>query len=472
MTLQVSPQTKRVFHLSLPIFAELLLQLLVGNMDQFMISHFGSAAVAAIGNGNQVMNVVIIVLTTMSTAATILLTQHIGAGRVGEECSEIVTVAVTVSAVFSFLVGLFLLLEPELVFQLLRTPEDAFDGACLYTRIVGGTVLLQGLYIQLCAVLRSYTLLKEVVALSVSMNLLNVVGNAILINGFFGFPQMGVAGAAVSTVISKAVGLTLAEKRYGFADGAFDGALTLACITLKRKCTVRFSLQYLHPFPAKTFRALLGIALPSGTEALSYNVSQTFILRFINLMGAAVVSAKVYGSMLANVAYVYSIAVGQATQIILGYMIGGRKLDEVSGRVWSTIRIALAASELLTLLILIFCDPIYSIFTDDPVIHALGRQILYVEFGLEIGRSINIVMTRCLTTAGDVWYPVGVGIFSMWIVAVGGSWLLGHALNWGLVGIWIAMACDECLRGALFTIRFRSGKWKETRLVSDSTKGT
>ena len=432
MTLQVSPQTKRVFHLSLPIFAELLLQLLVGNMDQFMISHFGPAAVAAIGNGNQVMNVVIIVLTTMSTAATILLTQHIGAGRVGEECSEIVTVAVTVSAVFSFLVGLFLLLEPELVFQLLRTPEDAFDGACLYTRIVGGTVLLQGLYIQLCAVLRSYTLLKEVVVLSVSMNLLNVAGNAILINGFFGFPQMGVAGAAVSTVISKAVGLTL------------------ACITLKRKCTVRFSLQYLHPFPAKTFRALLGIALPSGTEALSYNVSQTFILRFINLMGAAVVSAKVYGSMLANVAYVYSIAVGQATQIILGYMIGGRKLDEVSGRVWSTIRIALAASELLTLLILIFCDPIYSIFTDDPVIHALGRQILYVEFGLEIGRSINIVMTRCLTTAGDVWYPVGVGIFSMWIVAVGGSWLLGHALNWGLVGIWIAMACDECQQNARF----------------------
>ena len=179
-------------------------------MDQFMISHFGSAAVAAIGNGNQVMNVVIIVLTTMSTAATILLTQHIGAGRVGKECSEIVTVAVTVSAVFSFLVGLFLLLEPELVFQLLRTPEDAFDGACLYTRIVGGTVLLQGLYIQLCAVLRSYTLLKEVVVLSVSMNLLNVVGNAILINGFFGFPQMGVAGAAVATIIGQFCGCALA----------------------------------------------------------------------------------------------------------------------------------------------------------------------------------------------------------------------------------------------------------------------
>ena len=58
----------------------------------------------------------------------------------------------------------------------------------------------------------------------------------------------------------------------------------------------------------------------------------------------------------------------------------------------------------------------------------------------------------------------------MWIVAVGGSWLLGHGLNWGLTGIWIAMACDECLRGALFTVRFLRGKWKEKRLVSDSTK--
>ena len=171
--------------------------------------------------------------------------------------------------------------------------------------------------------------------------------------------------------------------------------------------------------------------------------------------------------MLANVAYVYSIAVAQATQILLGYLIGGRRLEEVNARVWSTIRIALVVSELLTLLILLFCDPIYNLFTSDPVIHALGRQILFVEFFLEMGRSINIVMVRCLTTAGDVWYPVGVGIFSMWVVAVGGGWLLGTALDGGLIGIWIAMACDECLRGILFTIRFRQGKWKEKRLVSD-----
>ena len=447
MKLRFSPQTRRVFHLSLPIFAELLLQLLVGNVDQFMLSHFGSAAVSAVGNGNQVMNVVVIVLETMSSATTILLTQHIGAGRQGEACDEIATVGVAVSAAFSAVMGLLLLCVPHVVFTILRTPAEAFDSACLYTRIVGGTVLVQGLYIELCAVLRSYTLLKEVVTASVVMNLLNVAGNAVLINGWLGLPRLGVTGAAISTCVSKAVGLTL------------------VIWTLRQKCGVRFSVKYLRPFPMETFQRLLGIATPSGAEALSYNVSQIFILRFINLMGTTVIATKVYASMLANVAYVYSIAVGQATQILIGYMLGARKLDEVTRRVWSTIRIALVISELLTLCIFLFSDPIYSIFTPDPAIHALGRQIILVEFALEIGRSVNIVMTRCLTTAGDVWYPVIVGISSQWLVAVLGSWLLGHVLGGGLVGIWAAMACDEGLRGLLFLLRFRKGTWREKRLV-------
>ena len=448
MTLRISSQTRRVFHLSLPIFAELLLQLLVGNVDQFMLSGIGSEAVAAVGNGNQVMNVVIIVLETVSAATTILLTQHIGAGRTGEASDDIATVGVAVSGVFSLLMGLLLLLAPHLLFGLLRTPAEAFDGACLYTRIVGGTVLIQGLYIELCAILRSYTLLKEVVAASVVMNLVNVAGNVLLINGLLGLPRLGVVGAAIATCLSKAVGLLLVRW------------------VLRRKCSVRFSLRHLRPFPAAICKRMLGIALPSGTEALSYNVSQIVILRFINLMGTTVVATKVYASRLANVAYVYAIAVSQATQIIVGYMLGARRYDEVNRRVWSTIRISLLVSELLTLLIFLFCDPIYSIFTQAPAIHARGRQILLVEFALEVGRSVNITMTKALTAAGDVWYPVAVGIFSMWLVAVLGGWLLGSAWQWGLVGIWIAMACDEGLRGALFVRRFRRGAWRKKQLVN------
>ena len=449
MNPRLSPQTRRVFVLSLPIFAELLLQLLVGNIDQLMISRLGSAAVASVGNGNQVMNVVILVLETVSTATMILLTQNLGAGGREESCNEVATVGMALTSLFSLLMGMVLLVFPHILFELLRTPEEAFDGACLYLRIVGGTILIQGLYIQLCAILRSYTLLKEVVVISVVMNLLNVAGNALLINGWLGFPRLGIAGAALATVLSKA------------------GGLVLAVWILYRKCPVRFSLRYFSPFPKETIRHLLGIALPSGTESLSYNVSQIFILRFINLMGTTVIATKVYASMLANVAYIYTIAIAQATQIIVGYLLGAQKTGEVTRRVWSTTRIAIIASEVLTLLLLLFCDPVYSLFTDDPVIHALGRQILLVELALEIGRSINIIMVKTLTTAGDVWFPVLIGISSMWTFSVFGGWLLGHGMSWGLTGVWIAMACDECFRGVLFTFRFRRGKWKQKQLVSE-----
>lgn len=435
--------------LSLPIFAELLLQLLVGNIDQLMISKLGSAAVAAVGNGNQVMAVVIFVLETTSAATTILLTQNLGAQSGEDSCNEVATVGLSVSALFSILIGLILLFLPHLLFELLRTPAEAFDGSCLYLKIVGGTVLIQGLYIQLCAILRSYTLLREVVVISVIMNLLNVIGNLLLINGWWGFPKLGIVGAAAATVLSKLAGLLL------------------AVWVLYKKCPVRFSLRYLFPFPKETVRRLLGIALPLGTESLSYNVSQIFILRFINLMGTTVIATKVYASMLANVSYIYTVAIAQATQIIVGYLMGAGKVEEASRRVWSTTRIALVISEFITLLLLLFCDPIYSLFTTDPAIHALGRQILLVELALELGRTINIIMVKTLTTAGDVWFPVAIGIFSMWTIAVFGGWLLGHSLSWGLVGIWVAMAFDECLRGILFTVRFRRGGWKKKRLVSE-----
>lgn len=443
---RVSAQTVRAFKMSLPIFAELLLQLLVGNVDQVMLSHFAQSSVAAVGNGNQIMNVVIIVMDAMSAATTILMAQYIGAKEEGQ-CGRVCVAGFVIVGTFSLLAGLVLLCFPGTLFTLLRTPADAFAEACLYTRVVGGAVILQGCYFVFCAALRSFSLLREVMISAVVMNCVNIAGNAILINGLLGAPRLGVLGAAISTDLSKLLGLCLAARMF------------------RKKCGVRLHWGLLRPFPRDMVRKILAIAMPSGVEALSYNVSQIFILRFINLMGTAVIATKVYAGIFANIAYVDTIAIAQATQILIGYLLGGRQLDEVDQRVWSTMRIALLMSEAITLLIFIFSAPLYGIFTDDRAILALGRQILIVEFFLEIGRSVNIVMVRSLTAAGDVWYPVTVGIVFQWLVAAMGSWLLGSVLGLGLVGVWIAMACDECFRGVLFVRRFRHGDWREKRLV-------
>lgn len=440
---------KTIFMMSLPIFVELLLQLLVGNIDQFMISKYSQEAVAAIGNGNQIMNIVIVVLNVMSVSTTILISQYLGAKNKSKG-SEVSTASLLISSVFSILITILVILFNKQLFMWLKVPNEILAETSRYTVIIASFVLIQGIYMTINSILRSYALMKEVMYVSILMNMINIIGNAILINGLFKAPRLGIVGAAISTNFSKCIGLI---------------AVTIILI---KKVDVKISLKYLKPFPIDTIKKLLFIGLPSGGESLSYNLSQMIILKVVNIFGTSVIATRVYGNMLANVCYVYSLAIGQATQVVIGYLIGAGREDEVENRVWSVSVISLVVSLALTILIYFNSDAVFGIFSKDPVVLALGKKIIFIEIFLEIGRAINIVMTKCLIAAGDVYYPVLTTLTFSWVVAVGGSYILGVKLGLGLQGVWLAMMMDELIRAVIFAIRFKSCKWKNKSMIETS----
>lgn len=439
-------KTSTVIMMSLPIFIELLLQLLVGNIDQFMISRVSQDSVAAIGNGNQVMNIAIIVLNAMSLATTVLLAQYLGA-KDERKVSLICTVSIIIISLASLVATGLIIFFNRPLFNWMSVPDTVIHQACLYLKIVGSFILIQGLYMTFTSILRSYSLLKEVMISAIVMNMINIIGNAILINGLFGFPQLGIVGAAISTNISKSIGLVI------------------VIIIFSKKIDAKISWKTLKPFPTETFKKLLLVGLPAGAQELSYNLSQMIILKFINLFGTAVIATKVYCSMLANVAYVYSLAISQASQIIVGYLVGAREFESVEKRVWSTCGISILISLAITFIVYMNSEIIFSLFTTDQTIITLGKQIIFVEFFLEIGRAINIPMTRCLVATGDVQFPVVISLIGCWIIAVGLGYYVGVVLGYGLVGIWVAMAIDECLRAFIFVVRFKLGTWKDKLLV-------
>ena len=430
---------KTIFMMSLPIFVELLLQLLVGNIDQFMISKYSQEAVAAIGNGNQIMNIVIVVLNVMSVSTTILISQYLGAKNKSKG-SEVSTASLLISSVFSILITILVILFNKQLFMWLKVPNEILAETSRYTVIIASFV----------SILRSYALMKEVMYVSILMNMINIIGNAILINGLFKAPRLGIVGAAISTNFSKCIGLI---------------AVTIILI---KKVDIKISLKYLKPFPIDTIKKLLFIGLPSGGESLSYNLSQMIILKVVNIFGTSVIATRVYGNMLANVCYVYSLAIGQATQVVIGYLIGAGREDEVENRVWSVSVISLVVSLAVTILIYFNSDAVFGIFSKDPVVLALGKKIIFIEIFLEIGRAINIVMTKCLIAAGDVYYPVLTTLTFSWVVAVGGSYILGVKLGLGLQGVWLAMMMDELIRAVIFAIRFKSCKWKNKSMIETS----
>ena len=437
-----------LFKMSLPIFVELLLQLLVGNIDQIMVSHYSQASVAAIVNGNQIMNIIIITMNMLSMATTVVLTQCLGAEddyKSNQLCVLSMMVIGTVS-VLSTCVALFL---NRPIFRLMNIDSAILQETCLYLMIVGGFSLVQGLYLNFAAILRSHTRLKEVMAVSILMNVLNIIGNAILINGLFGFPRLGIVGAAISTVISKTIGLVCVY------------------IVFRKYTKIKLKFKYLKQGSKEMLFKLLKIGIPSGAENFSYNLSQICILSIINPYGAAVTAIKGYCSLLANFAYVYAIAISEAVQIVIGYLLGSGKVEEVEKKVWWTLKISIAVCVGMMFIIWLFSPSVLGIFTQDGEMLALGRQVLFIDIFLEFGRAINILMTKSLISVGEIKLPICVGISFHWAVALLLSYIFGGVLHLGLQGIWVAMAIDECSRGLIYFLRFRTNKWKKKYIPAE-----
>lgn len=226
---------RNLFFMSLPIFVELLLQLLVGNIDQMMVSRVSQQSVASIVNANQIMNLVIIVLSMASTAATVILSQYLGAEDKANS-SRTCMVSILMITVVSLLSTLLVFAGYKPLYKALRVPEEIFDEASLYLLIVGACITVQGLYLIFSAIIRAFAMMKEVMIVSIVMNVMNIIGNAILINGWFGMPRLGAVGAAVSTDISKLVGL---------------GLMILLFV---KRTNVKLGLRFLKPFPVQIMK--------------------------------------------------------------------------------------------------------------------------------------------------------------------------------------------------------------------------
>ena len=442
-----------VFVLSVPLFVELFMQIMIGNINQFMLAPLGTEPAAAVGNALQILNIVTIALSAMGTASTVLVTRVLGKSSATSKVSEIATVALVVNIGLAAVMTAVLFLFWPQFFSWLHIDGSITGMASSFLLIVGSTTVVQGAFFAFTALLRSYARGGDVMRASLVMNAVNIAASAALIGGVGFVPALGVEGAAIANVVARVVGLAV------------------ACRLVLRHTEVRMRLRYLRPFPWSTLRRMLGVGIPSSGEQMNYDLAQIVILSFINVLGTTVVTVKVYCSMIAGIAYLYSIALSQATQIVLGYLFGAGKFDAVARRVWVADLIAVALTTCVSTLIWVNADAVFGLFTADPTVHELGRQVLLVEIFLGIGRALNIVMVKALIAVGDVKTPVTVNVISSWIFAVGGGYVLGIGLGWGIVGMWIAMCVDEWLRGGFLVATFARGGWRRRALERQQSPG-
>lgn len=425
---------KYLLLLAIPMFFELLLQLIVGYSDQIMMSKYKSA-VTAITNANSILNIIINVFTVFSSAAIILITQYKGSKN---EKNERLVYSTTFffNSIVAISISIIILLFGKFFLIWIKCPNDAYNEAYKYLLICGGLIFMQLISITFAALLKANSLMKESMTINVIVNVLNIILNFVLI------PHYKIVGVAVASVISRFIGLIL------------------MAIIYKIKVGIKFSFKDF--VGGGLIKKYIFIGIPISSESFSYQTSQLIILIVINSYGTDIVTVKTYASMFAMVTYLITESVSLSMQVIIGELFGRGDIESAKTKVWQTLALGVITSTTIALLWVIFSNPCFRLFkiTDSDLL-ILAKRVMIIDLILEIGRAFNIIFVRTMQTSGDVMFPTILSIIFCWIVAVMGSFILGGKsfLGYGLIGVWIAMALDECLRAIIFLFRFKSGKW-------------
>lgn len=435
--------------LVLPMFIENIIRTSLVSVDQLMLYAYSEKAVAALGVVNQMAFFIQLIFMMVAVGASIPITQYLGAARKKE--AEFLSIAsLLLAGVFAVLLSAILvLLTPAIIGCFPLEPQVnryAQDFLLIYS---AGSIFL-ALNITQSGILRSYGHSKDPMFVNVIALVINIVGNALFLFGFFGIPVLGVAGVALSTVISQFV------------------AFWLLSFRLKARDAVHFSLKKALKIPGDYYRQILKIGVPTAGENISYNFGQILISRFIAELGTSALAAYSLVITLSRYVFISGVSIGSGTQVKVGYLVGADRANDAYRRVYKYFFAGLVISVTLVILLNIFKLPILHLFTQNPEVIAMASSVFLVGLALEPCRNLNTIIIPGLKGAGDVKFPVFLGMFMMWIIGVGGAYLFGLVLGWGLVGIWIAMTMDEGLRGLVMLLRWRSGRWKTKRLVTSA----
>ncbi|WP_436853076.1 MATE family efflux transporter [Bacillus altitudinis] len=436
-----------LFALTWPIFIEISLYMLMGSADTLMLSQYSDNSVAAVGVSNQLLNLLIVMFSFITTGTTIVIAQLLGASR-KQEATQVAYVSLGTNFLISFVISLLMFVLAVPILHMMGLSRELMPDATVFLQIVGLLSFIQALIMTYSAILKSYGFTRDTMYVTIGMNLLNVAGNYLVIFGPFGFPVLGVMGVALSTSFARLIGLTA------------------MILIVRHRIGLRFSFKRMFYIQRTHLKKLLKIGIPSAGEQLSYNGSQMIITLFITFMGTQALAAKVYTQNLMMFIMLFGAAISQGTQILIGRLIGAKEFDAAYRRCMKSLYWAIAISLLSSTALSLSSTHLLTFFTSNSEIIQIASLLLILTIILEPGRSFNMVIINSLRAAGDAKFPVYMAMISMWGIGLPIAYLLGIQLEMGLIGVWISFIVDEWVRGIFMYRRWRSRIWTEYRFTS------
>jgi len=427
--------------IALPIALQNLLSTTASMVDTIMIGSEGELAVAAVGICSQISSLFFSCYFGFSGGALLFFSQYYGAGN-EKGINKTFGVAFISMFIVAVLFGGMAVLRPEFILGVYTDKQNIIATAKEYMQIVGFAYPLQVIAVLTSFLMRSTERVKPPLISSVAALITNFVLNWILIYGRLGFPKMGVAGAAVGTLVSALVNL-----------------LMLFFFLWKGDSPVKLRLGEIFHLDGPFLKMYFGKCFPIICNELFYGIGQMLINMVIGRQNETAIAAMAAFRVLEGFVFAFFGGLADASSVVVGKEVGAGHHMRGYQYVKGFAILCPAITFIICLICLVFNAPLLGLFGLGAEALRYGKYMLLIYLAAGTIRTCNYIMNICFRAGGEAVFGTVLEISCLYVISVPATWVAGMVLHLPFLAVFAFVYTDEVLR-LIFELWYTwTGKW-------------
>ncbi len=410
-------------------------------IDMIWVGKLGAAAVAGVGVSGIVVQLAQGVMMGFTTGMRSLISRAIGAQDT-QSANRVAQHAVVVTAIYAILMAIIGHFFGEKIVSFVTSDPEIVNIGTMYLRIqfiAGGTIIFR---MMMDAIMQASGDSVNPMWIALVYRLFHIALCPFLIFGWWIFPELGVRGAAYTSIIAQGLGVILGLR-----------------VLFGARSRIRLSFKGFH-FDMSIVWRIIRIGFPASISGVQQNLNQFFLQIFIAVFGGAAIAAHVIIQRLNMFLFMPAMSFGAGAGVLVGQNLGAKKPERAERSAWLAAGLVEAFAIVVSLILFIWAAPVVRLFNNDPDMVALATQFVHIAVCGWFVMGFQSVLMNSLQGAGDTMPTMIISVITTWLITMPLAYFLPKYTSWGIMSIRWAMTASTIVGALAMVIYFHTGKWK------------
>lgn len=434
---------QKTLNMAWPAMLESFFTAFAGLVDSLMVSSLGSYAVAAVGLTTQPKFLGLALFIAANVSISALVARRKGQQK-KEEANRIFLTFLIFLIIMSVILSVVIVMAADPIIRFCGSEEQTHDSAVRYFRIIMGGMIFNVLQMGINAAQRGAGNTRITMRTNLVSNTVNIIFNYLLIQGHFGFPALGIEGAALATVLGTVV------------------SSIMSVLSVWKKDNF-VSIPYIMQEKIRPAMEAMGSIVKVGYSVFAEQVLMRIGFMLTAIMaadqGTSAMAAHQVGMNIMGLSFSFGDGLQATAVALIGYSLGAKQPEQAKAYGRTCRLIGAIISVLLAITYFFGARWLMELFFREEEIVEIGISIMHVIIFVVVLQISQVIYMGCLRGAGDTLYTAIASTISVTIVRTLGSYFFGYVMGMGVIGIWFGVLADQLSRFVFATIRFKQGKW-------------